>query len=96
VHLHHCLLYEFRKDNTATVTTKNICDMYGSDVIKVRLTQRWFTKLQSGEFSLIDKPRGGRPLKSDDDNLKVIIDTNPRLTTGKIALMMGVITNQPY
>jgi [histone H3]-lysine36 N-dimethyltransferase SETMAR len=80
VHLRHCLLYEFCKDNTATVATKNICDVYGPDVIKVR----------SGDFSLIDKPRAGRPLKSDDDNLTVIIDTNPRLTTREIALMMGV------
>jgi hypothetical protein len=90
VPLRHCLLNEFCKDNTATGATKNICDMYGSDVIKVRLTQRWFSKLRSGDFSLIYKPRAGRPLKSDDHNLKVIIDTNSRLTTREKALMIGV------
>ncbi|XP_046826458.1 histone-lysine N-methyltransferase SETMAR-like [Vespa crabro] len=27
-HIRHCMLVEFRKDSNATVTTKNICDVY--------------------------------------------------------------------
>lgn len=89
-HLRHCLLYEFHKADNAHVATKNICDVYGADVINIRLTQRWFTKFRSGDVSLTDKPRTGRPPKSDDDILKVIIDSNSRLTSREIALKMGV------
>ena len=90
VHFHPCLRYEFCKGNSVTVVTKNICDVYSRGASKVRLTQLWFSKFRSGDFSLADKPRAGRPLKVNEDNLKAIIDDDARQNIREIALKIGV------
>lgn len=90
VHLRHCLRYEFAQGKSATAATQNICNAYGENAVNVRSAQRWFNKFRSGNFSLKDDTRSSKTLKIDEDELKVIIENNPRLTTREIALKMNV------
>ncbi|GFX03983.1 histone-lysine N-methyltransferase SETMAR [Trichonephila clavipes] len=48
IHIRHCTLFEFHKSSTATVATKNICDVYPS-ALDVRRCQRWCSKFRSVE-----------------------------------------------
>lgn len=67
VHLWHFSPYKYCKNNNETMATKNTCEVYSKDTIKVKITQLWFSNIRSGDFSLIDKPLIGRPLKIHDD-----------------------------
>lgn len=84
VHLRHCLLYEFQKGSQASVACKNLCDTLGSEVVNVRTCQRWFVKFRSGDFSLTEDPRSGRPSKVDNDILRSMLESIPQLTTREI------------
>ncbi|GFW08641.1 histone-lysine N-methyltransferase SETMAR [Trichonephila clavipes] len=63
------MLLEFHKGGNATVATKNICDVYPSD-LDVRKCQKWFSKFRFGNFDLSDSHRSGRPTTLDNDVIK--------------------------
>ncbi|KOC67779.1 hypothetical protein WH47_11180 [Habropoda laboriosa] len=50
------MLYEFKKGSTVKNAVKNICDVYGKDVLRVRKCQRWFFKFRNRVLDLPDKP----------------------------------------
>lgn len=59
--------------------------MYGEDVLTKRQCQNWFAKVRSGNFDIEDAPRSRRPVKADEDTIKVLIDANRRITTCEVA-----------
>ena len=40
----------------------------------------WFRKFRSGDFSLKDEPRSGRPNELDDDQIKALIELDRHVT----------------
>jgi histone-lysine N-methyltransferase SETMAR len=83
-HLRHCILFHFRSGVSATVATKKICDVYG-DVLKVNKCQRWYRKFSTGDLDLSDGDRSGRPVNFDNDALKTLVETNPKLSIQELA-----------
>ncbi|GFV02386.1 HTH_48 domain-containing protein [Trichonephila clavipes] len=69
VHFRHCILYEFQKGSNTSVACKNLCAVFGKDIVNVRTCQRWFSKFRSGKLSLQESDRSGRPPKIDNDVL---------------------------
>lgn len=69
---------------------KVICEVYGVDVISERTCQNWFKKFRSGDLSLKDDQRSGRPTKVDDHQMKAIIEENRHITVRKIAKRLNV------
>ena len=87
-HIRHCLLMEYNKKCNASEAHRNICDIYG-DVISIRQCQEWFSRFRSGDFSLQDKPKSGRPSALDNNELRALVELNPRQTIEDMAQTFG-------
>ena len=83
-HFRHILLFYFRKGKNASQAHKKLCAVYGDEALKERQCQNWFVKFRSGDFSLKDEKRSGRPVEVDDDQIKAIIDSDRHSTTREI------------
>ena len=89
-HYRHILLFYFRKGKNASQARKKLCAVYGDEALKERQCQNWFDKFRSGDFSLKDEKRSGRPVEVDDDLIKAIIDSDRHSTTREIAEKLRV------
>src|SRR5271165_1330955 len=85
VHFRHCLLYEFELGHTAAQAHRNLCDVFGDDTPSQRQCQNWFPKFGSGDFSLEDELRFGRPVELDLGALLALVKSNPRQSTRDMA-----------
>ncbi|XP_015181327.1 PREDICTED: histone-lysine N-methyltransferase SETMAR-like [Polistes dominula] len=85
VHIRHVMLWEFKQGNSAKVTAEKICRVYGEGLITDRAVRNWFVKFRSGDMTLKDEPRAGRPSDFDDNLLKAVLEQNPRQSTRCIA-----------
>ena len=54
--------------------------MYHKEASKNRQCRNWFDKFRSGDFSLKDEQRSGRPNQVDDDRIKAIIESDRHVT----------------
>ncbi|CAK9802842.1 Histone-lysine N-methyltransferase SETMAR [Anthophora quadrimaculata] len=89
-HFRHILLFYFHKGKKAAEAHKEICEVYGVDCLTERTCQNWFKKFRSGDFSLKDDQRSGRPSEVDDDKMKAIIESNCHITVREIAKQLNV------
>ncbi|XP_014487703.1 PREDICTED: histone-lysine N-methyltransferase SETMAR-like, partial [Dinoponera quadriceps] len=83
-HFRHILLSYFRKGKNAAQAAKKLRDVYGEEAIKERPCRNWFDMFRSGDFSLKDEQRLGRPLQADDDQIKAIIKLDRHLSEREI------------
>lgn len=84
-HIRHVLLYYYNKGKTATNTHTKIIAVYGKDIIKLRTCQKWFKKFRTGNFSLQDEARSGRPINIIKDDLKALIDDDRHISVRQLA-----------
>ncbi|GFU82615.1 histone-lysine N-methyltransferase SETMAR [Trichonephila clavipes] len=89
-HFRHILLFYFRKGKNASQAHKQLCAVYGNEALNERQCQNWFAKFRSGDFSLKDEKRSGRPVEVDDDLINAIIDSDRHSTTREIAEKLHV------
>ena len=59
--------------------------MYGEGVKSDQAVRNWFVKFRSGDMTLKDEPRMGRPSDFDDDVLNSLLEENPRQSTRELA-----------
>ena len=88
-HYRHILLFYFRKGKNASQKIVCMCCLWRRN-LKKRQCQNWFDKFRSGDFSLKDEKRSGRPVEIDDDLIKAIIDSDRHSTTREIAEKLRV------
>ena len=88
-HYRHILLF-YRKGKNASQAHKKLCAVYDDEALKERQCQNWFDKFRSGDFSLKDEKRSGRPVEVDDDLIKAMIDSDRHSTTREIAKKLHV------
>ena len=89
-HFRHILLFYFRKRKNATQTAEKLRDMYNEEALKDRQCRNWFDKFRSGDFSLKDEQRSGRPNEVDDDQIKAIIELDRHETVRETEEMLKV------
>lgn len=82
--------YEFKLGTKATETARKINDAFGPDTVHERTVQLWFKKFRSGDESLEDKEGRGRPSAIDNDQLKALVEADPRTTIRELAEELGV------
>lgn len=78
------MLYEFKLESKAAETTRKINNAFGNGTAKERTVQFWFKKFRSGDESLEDGEGRGRPSEVCKDDLKVMIEADPRATSREI------------
>ena len=89
-HFRHILLYYFRKGKNASQAHKKLCALYGNVALKERQCQNWFAKFRSGDFSVKNAQRSGRPVEVDETHIMAIIDSDRYSTTREIAEKLNV------
>jgi len=52
--------------------------------------RKWFARFKTDDFNLEDQERPGRPSTTDEDQIKTLIENNPRYTTRKLAEMFNM------
>ncbi|GFU27078.1 histone-lysine N-methyltransferase SETMAR [Trichonephila clavipes] len=62
-----------------------MCGIRKNGIVNVRTCQRWFSKFRSGDLSVQESDRSGRPSKIDNDVLRSMLENNPHLTSREIA-----------
>lgn len=90
VHIRHVMLWEFKQGNSAKATAEKICNVYGEGLITDRAVTNWFAKFRSGNTTLKDEPRPGRPSDIDENLLKEILEQNPCQSTRDIAKRLNI------
>lgn len=89
IHIRHCILFAFDRGLSGLAAAEEICKVYGEDAVTKRTCNRWFERFRSGERSLEDEPRSGRPSEIDNEELNSELKTNPRQTTRELADKFG-------
>lgn len=90
VHIRHILLYEFHQKKTAAEAYKNICSVYGEGAVGSSTCREWFIKFKNGDFDLSDKPRSGRPLELQPDDLQMLLDEDDAQSSVQLAKRLNV------
>lgn len=86
LHIRNCILYAFDRGLSGAAAAREICSVYGDDATSKATCERWYEKFRSGDKSLEDKPRSGRPSSIDDDELEKMISADPRLSTREMSV----------
>lgn len=60
---------------------REICDTEGEGTASHMTVSRWYKRFESGDMSLKDEPRSGRPSKLDDDVLQAALDLEKSSST---------------
>ncbi|GFW76638.1 histone-lysine N-methyltransferase SETMAR [Trichonephila clavipes] len=74
-----CFTNNGRNQNSRLDSTLSAAD--SDEALKEWQCQNWFAKFRSGDFSLKNEKRSGRPVEVDDDLIKAIIDSDRHNTT---------------
>ena len=84
------LLYEFKLGATDIGAARKICMAFGEDAASSRTAQKWFKRYTSGDYSLTDKARPGRPKIVENDDIKEVVETNSSATCAELAKMVNL------
>lgn len=85
-----CLLYDFKFGVTAAESCRRICSAFGADVVSERTAQEWFKRFRTGDTSVQDRPRSGRPSEVCDERLLQLVEADPHANPGELAEALGV------
>ncbi|OWR48199.1 SETMAR protein [Danaus plexippus plexippus] len=85
-----CLLYEFKLGSKAAEAGRKICTALRKGAVAERTSQKWFKKFVSGNESLDDEPRSGRPSTINNEDIKLAIEQDSSQTCQALALQFNV------
>uniref|UniRef100_A0A7I4YYQ6 HTH_48 domain-containing protein n=1 Tax=Haemonchus contortus TaxID=6289 RepID=A0A7I4YYQ6_HAECO len=84
------LLHEFKLGRTTKDAATNIVVVWGEGTASERTVRRWFQKFRSGDGSMEDEERVGRPSLVDHDVLLRAMEEDRRQPLRKNAKKMGI------
>lgn len=89
-HIRAIFLFQFKLGRNAAETARDINVAFGEGTTSDRTVMRWFAKFRSGDESLDEETRGHRPVQVDNDQLRALVESNPRTTVLELARELGV------
>lgn len=89
LHIRHCMSFEFDRGLSGAAAAKEICEVYGDGSTTKSTCDRWYARFRSGDRTLTDQPREGRPSIVNGDVLESLLETKPRQTTRELAKQLG-------
>uniref|UniRef100_A0A0K0FGW8 Histone-lysine N-methyltransferase SETMAR (inferred by orthology to a human protein) n=1 Tax=Strongyloides venezuelensis TaxID=75913 RepID=A0A0K0FGW8_STRVS len=78
-------LYGFKRGTSASKTSRNINEAFGENLVSRATAKRWFKKFKEGDESLKNKERKRPDSVNDIEELKGVVEANPRQTVREIA-----------
>ena len=79
------LRHYWKKGLNAAAAAKEICAVEGEGTVHPSTARKWFQRFRSGDTSLDDKPKSGRPVTTDIDALLNAVEGNPGASTRQLA-----------
>lgn len=64
---------------------KKLFEVHGEGCPAERQCQRWFVRFRSDNFNVQDAAHTVRAIAAGDGKIKVLIETNRRMTSGEVA-----------
>ena len=83
-------LFQLKLDRKAAETARDINEAFGPGTTTERTAQWWFKKFRGGDVSLEDDERSGRSSDIDNDQLRALVEANPRTTVRELASELDV------
>ena len=83
-------LSKFKLGRRATETARDINDALSLGTTKKHTAQWWFEKFRTGDESLGDDERSGRPSAVNNEQLRALVEENPRTTLRDIGSRLNV------
>lgn len=89
-HIRHCLLWLYDKDNSisSVAASKELKEVYGDKGFGQQACAKWLKRFREGDKGvddLEDEPRSGRPSNLNDEELRLLIEMNPKATVRELA-----------
>ena len=78
-----CILYHFQLGNNISVAARHICAALVTGIAVDDICRDCLKRFRESDTSLEDRPTSGHSLHSDIERIKVLIEDNLPLTTGK-------------
>lgn len=83
-------LYEYKLGNNSKKAAENINKAFGQNTVKDRTIRFWFCKFKTGDTTLENQSRGHPDTALENDKLKALVESNPRVTVRELARHLGV------
>ena len=78
----------------AVLSAPVLCDAGGEGTVHYTNVSRWYKRFDSGDLSLEDQPRSGRPSTLENDDLQSALEDEPSSNSRELASILGVSSHQ--
>jgi len=85
-----CLFYEFKLGTNVIHAVKRICSAFGEGAVNVRTAQKWCRTFESGDTTLNEEPRSGRPSVIGDSILVTTLQNDTSQTCEELSKKLNV------
>jgi transposase len=94
IELRVLIRYCWKRRLSTRDAAKEICDAEGEGTVHYTTVSRWYKRFDSGDLSLEDQPRSGRPSTLDNEDLRTALEDEPSSSSRELASVLGVSSHQ--